>query len=140
MNMSSAMLQRIHLGGNLDLLTDDMFAAVQEGIQCYKKIRKEIPNGIPFWPTGFHSFDAGWLVFGLHLTDKDLLTVCRREDEDTRINIPVKRRIREVRVIYPLSEPRAVCTSDDNCSITVELDQMNSAVIVEAVYECSGDI
>lgn len=90
MNMSSAMLQRIHLGGNLDLLTDDMFAAVQEGIQCYKKIRKEIPNGIPFWPTGFHSFDAGWLVFGLHLTDKDLLTVCRREDEDTRINIPVK--------------------------------------------------
>lgn len=140
MNMSSAMLQRIHLGGNLDLLTDDMFAAVQEGIQCYKKIRKEIPNGIPFWPTGFHSFDAGWLVFGLHLTDKDLLTVCRREDEDTRINIPVKRRIREVRVIYPLSEPRAICTSDDNCSITVELDQMNSAVIVEAVYECSGDI
>lgn len=140
MNMSSAMLQRIHLGGNLDLLTDDMFAAVQEGIQCYKKIRKEIPNGIPFWPTGFHSFDAGWLAFGLHLTDKDLLTVCRREDEDTRINIPVKRRIREVRVIYPLSEPRAVCTSDDNCSITVELDQMNSAVIVEAVYECSGDI
>lgn len=140
MNMSSAMLQRIHLGGNLGLLTDDMFAAVQEGIQCYKKIRKEIPNGIPFWPTGFHSFDAGWLVFGLHLTDKDLLTVCRREDEDTRINIPVKRRIREVRVIYPLSEPRAVCTSDDNCSITVELDQMNSAVIVEAVYECSGDI
>lgn len=140
MNMSSAMLQRIHLGGNLDLLIDDMFAAVQEGIQCYKKIRKEIPNGIPFWPTGFHSFDAGWLVFGLHLTDKDLLTVCRREDEDTRINIPVKRRIREVRVIYPLSEPRAVCTSDDNCSITVELDQMNSAVIVEAVYECSGDI
>ena len=40
MNMASAMLQRIHLGGNLDQLTEESFALIKEGIQCYKEIRK----------------------------------------------------------------------------------------------------
>ena len=135
MNMASAMLQRIHLGGNLDQLTEEGFALVKEGIQCYKEIRKEIPDGIPFWPLGFHSFDAGWLVFGLHLENRDLIMVCRREDEKKRIHFPVPKGVETVNVLYPAAEKRIAQKDGIENDIVVELERENSAVILEIIYE-----
>ena len=135
MNMASAMLQRIHLGGNLDQLTEEGFALVKEGIQCYKEIRKEIPDGIPFWPLGFHSFDAGWLVFGLHLENRDLIMVCRREDEKKRIHFPVQKGVETVNVLYPAAEKRIAQKDGIENDIVVELERENSAVILEIIYE-----
>lgn len=135
MNMASAMLQRIHLGGNLDQLSEECFALVREGIQCYKVIRNEIPAGIPFWPLGFHSFDAGWLVFGLRLKNRDLIMVCRRESEDSQVQFIVESKMKEVQLFYPACKDGVSWSSDAPNYITVDIARKNCAVILEVNYK-----
>ncbi|MBO5092809.1 MAG: alpha-galactosidase [Lachnospiraceae bacterium] len=140
MNMASAMLQRIHLGGRLDRLSRESFNAVKEGIDCYKRIREEIPDGIPFWPLGFHAFDAGWLAFGLHLAGRDLLTVCRREDEREQITLSLGREAEHAAVLYPAKSDLTVIRREkDTDRIDVRLPSRNSAGILEIRYSDSRD-
>lgn len=101
MNMVSSLLFRIHLGGHLAELSQERFLLVREGISCYKKIRKDIPEGIPFWPLGFHEFDSGWLCFGLHCTGRDYLVVIRREADQEKMAIPFRGERTCAKILYP---------------------------------------
>lgn len=107
MNMVSALLFRIHLGGHLTELSGERFLLVREGISCYKKIRKDISGGIPFWPMGLHEFDSGWLCFGLHCADKDYLAVIRRGAESEKLEIPLQGKRAYAKILYPEGRNRS---------------------------------
>ena len=66
-NMVNAMLLRIHQSGHLGHLEETQFKMVKKGISIYKKIRKDIAVGIPFWSLGMSVFEDEWAVLGLEI-------------------------------------------------------------------------
>lgn len=83
-NMINSLLMRIHQSGHLADLTPDRFSLVQEGIEYYKTIRKDIPNSIPFWPLGIPRFTDDWISKGLIAEDRMYIAVWRMGgDNDT---------------------------------------------------------
>lgn len=124
-NMINAMLLRIHQSGHLAELSDERLALVKEGIACYKAIRCDIKNAVPFLPLDIADNEDMWVCGGLQLEDKAYLTVWKRQMEgknndrylkagiectDTALSIPLgglpfaKDGV-EVSCIYPQSEP-----------------------------------
>jgi len=90
-NMVNAMLMRIHQSGHLAELDPDCFALVKEGIGCYKGIRDDIKNGVPFWPLGLPSFDDPWVALGLDCGERIYVAVWRRGADDADCFIPISR-------------------------------------------------
>lgn len=48
----------IHLGGQITEHNEKNFNLVKEALICYKKIRKDIPSAIPFYPLGLPKYGA----------------------------------------------------------------------------------
>lgn len=81
-NMVNAMLLRIHQSGHLAELSPERYALVKEGIACYKQMREELKNGVPYWPVGFAENLDTWLASGSRVSeDKIYLAVWRRGGE-----------------------------------------------------------
>jgi len=132
MNMVWSMLFRIHLGGHLNELSQERFLLVQEGIDCYKKIRDKIAAGLPYWPSGFHSFDSEWLCYGMHGEEEDYVAVCRRDAKTADITIPIKRRPRSVRVLYPKQNNMEILQIDEKIDcIRIGIPEENTACLLE---------
>jgi alpha-galactosidase len=89
-NMVNAMLLRIHQSGFLTRLSDERFSLVKEGIECYKRIRNDIPNALPFWPLGLSDFRSEWISFGLSLRNKAYLALYRMQSSREHAEIPVR--------------------------------------------------
>lgn len=102
-NMVNALLLRIHQSGHLSELTPERFDLVKEGITCYKNIRGDIKNGIPFWPLGMAEFTDPWFAFGLDCGNKLYLAVWR-SNGSSNCTLPVhalKRGKATINCIYP---------------------------------------
>lgn len=103
-NMVNALLLRIHQSGHLSELTPERFSLVREGIACYKEIRGDIRNGIPFWPLGMAEFTDPWFAFGLNCGNKLYLAVWRHAGE-ARCDLPIPqlkgKEHAAIRGIYP---------------------------------------
>lgn len=134
-NLVSAMLFRIHMGGHLAELSEDNFLLVKEGVACYKRIREEIAEGIPFWPIGFSCFDADWLCFGLHCQSRDFLAVIRRETETETLEISVRKDRKAASILYP-----ADCTYGEvkeqpfgGRKMTIRIKEKNAACLLELI-------
>lgn len=69
-NMVNTMLLRIHQSGHLVHLSGRRLELVQEGIRVYKEIRKDIRQGLPFWPLGLAGNTDRWLAAGLRSSDR----------------------------------------------------------------------
>lgn len=76
-NMVNAMLLRIHQSGYLGQIDPRRMERVCEGIQLYKKIRNDIKEGLPFWPTGLASFSDEYISFGIQNKETCYLAVWR---------------------------------------------------------------
>ena len=113
-NMVNALLGRIHQSGHLAELSPERKALVTEGISCYRKIRKDIREGVPFWPLGLAGNLDTWLAAGIKTEETAYLAVWKRaEDEnaDTGKEIPLQKCLGlkagekiTVRCIYPERE------------------------------------
>ena len=66
-NMVNAMLFRIHQSGHLAELPQERLALVKEGIACYKTIRQDIRQALPFWPLDIADNEDLWVCGGLQL-------------------------------------------------------------------------
>ena len=90
-NMVNAMLLRVHQSGHLAELSKECKELVKEGILCYKKIRKDIGKGLPFWPLDLAGNLDTWLTFGIY-TDKTIyLAVWKRNADTDEIEIPLQK-------------------------------------------------
>lgn len=105
-NMVNAMLLRIHQSGYLGQIGEGRMRRVTDGIRCYKEIREDIKEGIPFWPTGLASFSDEYLSYGMQCQDRCYLAVWRTQGEgEKEFCIPLHKKgcqIKDVRCMYPV--------------------------------------
>ena len=126
-NMVNSLLLRIHLSGEILNLSDDKFGQVKEGVECYKKIRSDIPKFIPFYPLGLNAYYSGWACVGYKAEEKRYLAVWRFDSKETELTIPIND-VKKVEVLYP-SDSKCEIARNENC-IRVCLPDTYSAVII----------
>ena len=112
-NLVSAILLRIHQSGHLANLDKTRFDLVSEGIACYKAIRRQIRQSVPFWPLGLSSFSDEWVSLGLHCpSGKDLIAVWRCDTEKESIELPLPEKAGQevdAEIIFPRDMGGEVC-------------------------------
>ena len=76
-NLVNALLMRIHLSGQTASLGVRQKALVQEGLEIYRTIRRDIPQGLPIWPLGLPTVESQWISLGLRCANTTYLAVWR---------------------------------------------------------------
>jgi len=133
-NMVNAMLLRIHQSGHLANLSPRRFDLVKEAIDCYKSIREDIKNALPFWPLGLAQYGDEWVSMGLKTEEKTYLAVWRRESHSPLCSLPVSHlRGKDLRVkcLYPQAGNCSCHWSPAAGMLTVELPAPVSARLFE---------
>lgn len=100
MNTVNALLGRMHLASHLEIMTEEQFALVREGIEYYNRLTPVKKTALPYFPLGFTSFGAGQAVCGLKTAGKIYLAVWNSGGENT-VRVPVAEGIRSVSLGYP---------------------------------------
>jgi alpha-galactosidase len=120
-NMVSALLLRVHQSGRLHELPSASLQLVKEGISLYKRIRSDIPKGLPFWPLGLPRFDDGWAAFGLDCGPSAYLAIWRLGDPNrsVTISLPPGTKRQTFECIYPKSQPFKVSAFRGKATITL---------------------
>lgn len=150
-NMVNAMLGRIHQSGHLAELSAERMELVKEGIACYKNMRAEIKEAVPFWPLDVTDNEDLWACGGLQLENKAYLAVWKRQMEgknndrrreagtvcsDTTLSIPLgglpfgKDGIK-VSCIYPKKEPADYTVEKDILTVSFDKPVMARLFMVE---------
>ena len=129
MNMVNALLQRIHLSGKIFDWSDWQMAIVQEGIECYKTYRHEIPESIPFYPLGLAKQTDPFFCSAFYTPSCVRMAVWRMDGDSDTVFIPVKTDHSNTRIIYPKKNKAAVTRVDGGVSVTLE--DKRSAIILE---------
>ena len=126
-NMINSFLGRMHLASHLELLSDEQFALVQEGVAYYKEISGAKKRAVPYFPNGFTYFGARSVVAGLKTDEKTYLAVYALGE--TKVTVNVKTTLDKVRVAYPLGkEIKVQCNGD---TLDVGFAKTNDAVFLE---------
>ena len=103
MNMINSFLGRMHLASHLELLNDEKFALVKEGVEYYNSIRKAKKSSIPYMPIGFTNFGKTLVASGFLSEDKLYLAVWNLGGEKN-VSIPLAGLSpKSLKVAYPLS-------------------------------------
>lgn len=130
MNMVNSMLQRIHLSGDVLNMSEEQRELVKKAVELYKGIRKDIPDSIPFYPTGLPQYGDGWLCSGYKKDGKGYLAVWRIDSDDEELVIPMELTFAEI--LY---------ANEGNCKVSVlndklfvKLNEKNSAAILCIKY------
>ena len=88
MNMINSFLGRMHLASHLELLNEEKFALVREGVDYYNRIREAKKTALPYMPIGFTNFGKTLVVSGL-LTDKKLYLAVWNLGGEKNVSIPL---------------------------------------------------
>ncbi len=134
-NMVNAMLLRIHQSGHLAQISRERFALVKEGIDYYKKIRRDLRQGLPFWPLGPASYQDGWASVAIVSGKKTYMAVWRRGSQESTVTLPhkcLRGKKAEAVCAYP-ADGRGCRFAWNNTlgELTVELSEKISARIFE---------
>lgn len=89
-NMVNAMLLRIHQSGHILNMSETRVALISEGIACYKRIRNDIKESLPFWPLGFSHYMDPWSALGQRCGDNSYVAIWRRTSDNCTKIIPVE--------------------------------------------------
>lgn len=133
-NMVNAMLLRIHQSGRLDKISKEEKALVKEGLDCYKSIRGDIKNALPFWPLGLSAFDDEWVALGLRTEEKIYLSVWRRSGNMPCVSIPIpegKGKAAKVVCRYPSFNTNACEWNRAAGTLSVNFERENMARFYE---------
>ena len=88
MKMINSFLGRMHLASHLELLNEEKFALVREGVDYYNRIREAKKTALPYMPIGFTNFGKTLVVSGL-LTDKKLYLAVWNLGGEKNVSIPL---------------------------------------------------
>ena len=131
-NMVNAMMQRMHLSGDVMKWSDETKALVKEGVRVYKQTRDDIDSAIPFYPLGdIPAYDDKWLCTGYKCKDCTRLIVWRLEGESDSLTIPTDFAFDSVKILYPSNHKYVIDRGEK--SITVTLPENRTAVLVELI-------
>lgn len=100
LNMINSFLGRMHLASHIELLNEDQFALVKEGVRYYKSIAEAKKTAVPYFPNGFTHFGEKNVVSGFISGDMMYLAVwCLQGDK--RVTVALDREIENVTLAYP---------------------------------------
>jgi alpha-galactosidase len=100
LNMINSFLGRMHLASHLELLNEEQFALVQEGVRYYNSIADAKKNALPYFPNGFTHFGAENVASGFIAGDMIYLAVwCLQGDKS--VVVPLDRKVEKVTLAYP---------------------------------------
>lgn len=128
-NMVNSMLQRIHLSGEIHNMTQEKFELVKTGVDCYKRIRDDIPKAIPFYPIGLPKHSDEWMCLAFRCENCTRLAVWRMDSEEDTITIPLSFEINNVEKLYPLKDDYKSSKYSDGLKVT--LPNKYCAVLLE---------
>ena len=133
-NMVSCLLLRIHQSGHLVNLSESRFALVKEALDLYALLRKDIKEGLPFWPLGLSSYGDRQVALGLRCGKRDYLAVWQREKEGEEICLPIKARRGEelsVTCLYPKERPCPVRWEKEEGNLYISLPGSYTARLLQ---------
>lgn len=133
-NMVNSLLCRIHQSGNLAEINEESFRYVKEGIDYYKKIRKNIPQGIPFWPVKIPQINDEWISYGLECENICYLALWRMQSEKEVIEIPLEKyKAKDIVIKIGYPKKADLCWSFNKIKgiLSVKNTQKNSGRILE---------
>lgn len=122
-NMINALLLRVHQSGAIEELDAARLALVTEALSCYKVIRPDIKDALPFWPLGFATIGEPYLSFGLKTDQKLYLAVFRGEAASDVVSLPLPRSVETAQVLYPHHATESYSLSADGTVLNVSLPQ-----------------
>lgn len=102
--MVNAMLTRPILCGELSEINNKNRELIAEALRVYRKLRKDIPRAVPFFPTGQTDPVGEWNSFGLMTDSCAYIAVHRKAGAQDTITLPlgfIKGKIAAVECIYP---------------------------------------
>ena len=126
-NMTNAMLERLHLGGQITQLCENSFNLVQEGIACYKQIRNDLPNAIPFYPLGIPKHGDSIICLALRCSECTRIAVWCFDSDYRNIHIPLD--CKSTKILYPADSKTTVLKT--NGGIAVNFSSAYTAAIIE---------
>lgn len=100
MNMVNSFLGRMHLASRIDLLNEEKFALVKEGVEYYNSLKKVKKVGLPVFPLGFADFKKQYVCAGFKACDRLYLAVWSTGGGQ-KIEIPIGVNYTEAAVAYP---------------------------------------
>ena len=111
-NMVNGLLLRPYMSGQVWKMSDASLQLMKEGISLYKRIRKDVSNGAPYWPDGLNHLKDKVLSYGIKNENKAYLSVFCPATDYAEISLDFgNQKIKNVRVIYPQKV---------NCQFSVE--------------------
>ncbi|MGN1052089.1 MAG: alpha-galactosidase, partial [Candidatus Scatosoma sp.] len=100
-NMIDAFLGRMHLASHLELLSEEKFSLVKEGVAYYEKLSQIKKTATPIFPKGLCSFGDKEVTCGLKDGNKIYLAVWNLSGEEREIAVPINAKIRRAEIAYP---------------------------------------
>ncbi len=129
-NMVNSLLKRIHLSGEIQAWDEEQADLVKEALDLYKKIRRDIPSSIPFYPFGIPNHSNKWLCEAYKMTGKIRMALWRMDESCDTVEIPLDCPVKNVKIIYPQKcDGKATKSCQDSISVT--LDRPYTAMVVE---------
>ncbi len=114
-NVVNGLLLRPYMSGLVWDISTENYALMKEGVACYKQIRADVKEMVPFYPQGFHTVQSKVLAWGLRGastvemedaagSDRAYLAVLLPEGEQAEIDLGILGKPCAARVIYPKTE------------------------------------
>lgn len=130
LNMANAMLGRIHQSGFIHKLSPQNTARIKEGITCYKRIRDDIKNSVPFYPLGLICIDSPWNVNAVKTDKKAYVTVIRKDTSDDTVKMPLNGVPANAKLtcIYPVGADCCAAWNGTEHTLNVKLDKNTARV------------
>ena len=99
-NMINSFLGRMHLASHLELLSEEKFALVKEGVAYYKTLTEAKKQAVPYMPCGFTNAGADSVAAGFKTGNKVYLAVWCLKGA-TNVRVPIQEGIAKVKLAYP---------------------------------------
>lgn len=119
LNMINSFLGRMHLASHLEVLSEEKFALVKEGVAYYKSIVQAKKTAAPYLPNGFTKFGDKLVASGFETKDKIYLAVWNL-GESGRAEIKLNRLIKSAKIAYPVCAETSYSAECDKLIIDFE--------------------
>jgi alpha-galactosidase len=116
--LCNAMLGRMLLSGRLQQMSESQLVLVREAVSTYKQLRRDLAQGLPTWPCGVPEWSDRWLVSGVDVGERQLVTVWNRTAERGSVRVPGADSGWSARVLFPRDSAASVVVRSDAVDVT----------------------
>ena len=121
--MINSFVGRMHLASDLTKLSDLQFDLVKEGVDYFKSFAEDKKTALPIFPTGFTAFGDKFVTAGLKNDKLIRLAVWNLSKDDITVDIPLKAKVKGVKVGYPANWQTDYCVCENALKVNFKKGQ-----------------